>query len=52
MHFLRSTAAGYAEGVEIIQPRVARNELPWVRFQKRPYPERVLAKFLERTQSA
>jgi hypothetical protein len=36
-------APDYAEGVETIQPRVARNELPWVRFQKRPNPERVAA---------
>jgi hypothetical protein len=41
MHFFRGNAADYAEGVEIIQPRVARNELPWVRFQSAAYPERV-----------
>jgi hypothetical protein len=56
MHFFRGKAAGYAEGVAIIQPseeaegkgagrswasQVARHELPWVLISKRVQPERV-----------
>jgi hypothetical protein len=48
MHSFGSNAPVHAEGVEIIQPRVARNELPWVPVQKQPYPERVAAKLRTR----
>ena len=45
MHFLRGYAAEYAESVKIIQPKVARDELPWGFVLKTPNPERVASIF-------
>ena len=47
----RSCSLLYPERMEITQPRVARNELPWVGGPLNLNPERVLSKALNRYSS-